>query len=111
MEIKATLNKPFTKEQKTDFIVCNNHQKGYDIKETDIALEAWGYTEEEEEQRKKDARKRELLRYLDDLDLKSIRPLRAKEAGTDTQEDLDKLEEIEMQVLQIRAELKELANE
>ena len=42
MEIKATLNKPYTEEQRTDFIVLNNHQLGYEIRETEQALEAWG---------------------------------------------------------------------
>lgn len=54
MEIKATLNKPYTEEQKLDFIVENNHQHGYEIKETEQALEAWGYTEEEKEQQEKE---------------------------------------------------------
>lgn len=47
MEIKATLNKPYTEQQRLDFIVQENHQNGYEIKETKKALEAWGYTEEE----------------------------------------------------------------
>ena len=53
MEIKATLQKPYTENQKMDFIVENNHQLGYEIKETETALEAWGYTEEEKEQQEK----------------------------------------------------------
>ena len=47
MEIKAKLDKPYTELERMDFIVENNHLKGYEIKETEIALEAWGYTEEE----------------------------------------------------------------
>ena len=47
MEIKAILNKPYTEEQRIDFIVQQNHNQGYEIKETEDALEAWGYTEEE----------------------------------------------------------------
>lgn len=35
MEIKATLNKPYTDKQRLDFIVLNNHNKGYEIKETE----------------------------------------------------------------------------
>lgn len=50
MEIKATLNKPYTEEQKLHFIVQENHQNGYEIRETETALEAWGYTEEEKEE-------------------------------------------------------------
>lgn len=47
MEIKASLAKPYTNTQRMDFIVEQNHRNGYMIKETDSALEAWGYTEEE----------------------------------------------------------------
>lgn len=54
MEIKATLNKPFTVNQKMDFIVKQNHQNGYEIKETKTALEAWGYTEEEKQQQERE---------------------------------------------------------
>ena len=47
MEIKATLNKPYTDSDKLRFIVEQNHQNGYEIKETETALEAWQYTDEE----------------------------------------------------------------
>lgn len=47
MEIKAQLNKPFTDKQRADFIVLNNHTKGYEIRETNKALIAWGKTDEE----------------------------------------------------------------
>ena len=48
MEIKATLNKPYSSKERADFIVENNHKKGYEIKETETALEAWGLTTEEQ---------------------------------------------------------------
>lgn len=38
MEIKATLNKPYSNKQRADFIVENNHNKGYEIQETEDAL-------------------------------------------------------------------------
>lgn len=47
MEIKATLKKPYTEAQRMDFVVEYNHNKGYEIRETEEAIEAWGYTEEE----------------------------------------------------------------
>lgn len=53
MEIKATLNKPYTEEQRINFIVEQNHQRGYEIRETKTELQAWGYTEEEKEQQEK----------------------------------------------------------
>ena len=49
MEIKAQLLKPYSDIKKIEFIVQNNHNLGYEIRETDSALEAWGYTEEEKE--------------------------------------------------------------
>ena len=47
MEIKSKLNKPYTDKQRTDFIVQQNHRNGYTIEETDKALIAWGKTDEE----------------------------------------------------------------
>ena len=47
MEIKASLGKPYTESERLDFIVEYNHNLCYEIRETEIALEAWGYTEEE----------------------------------------------------------------
>ena len=59
MEIKDKLDKPYTEKQRCDFIVKNNHQSGYEIKETDDALLAI-YNEPlpptEEEQRENRAR-------------------------------------------------------
>lgn len=54
MEIKAKLDKPYTEEQRINFIVEQNHNKGYEIKETETALEVWGYTEEEKEEQEKE---------------------------------------------------------
>ena len=53
MEIKNVLDKPYTEQQRLDFIVTNNHRLGYEIRETETALEAWGYTEEEKEEQEK----------------------------------------------------------
>ena len=47
MELKTKLNKPYTEEERADFIVEQNHRLGYEIRETKKAIEAWGYTEEE----------------------------------------------------------------
>lgn len=47
MEIKTELLKPYTEQERVNFIVEQNHKKGYEIKETETTLEAWGYTEEE----------------------------------------------------------------
>ena len=55
MEIKSTLNKPYTDNERTDFIVEYNHKLGYEIRETETALEAWGLTEEEAQEQAEQA--------------------------------------------------------
>jgi hypothetical protein len=47
MEIKATLQKPYTEEERENFIVEYNHNQGFVIEETETELQALGYTEEE----------------------------------------------------------------
>lgn len=47
MEIKATLQKPYTENERMNFIVQYNHSMGYEIVETETELQALGYTEEE----------------------------------------------------------------
>lgn len=47
MEIKARLKKPYTEESRVEFIIEQNHNKGYEIRETETELQAWGYTEED----------------------------------------------------------------
>ena len=47
MEIKATLQKPYTEAQRMYFVVEYNHNQGYVIEETETELQALGYTEEE----------------------------------------------------------------
>lgn len=42
MELKAQLLKPYTDGQRMKFIVSQNHRLGYEIRETETALEAWG---------------------------------------------------------------------
>ena len=108
MEIKATLQKPYEEKDRLDFIVEQNHKNGYEVKETETALEAWGFTAEEIAEQEKQAHKADLVAQLDALDLKAIRALRAIQAGQGTQADTDKLAELEAQAAQIREELKEL---
>lgn len=54
MEIKAILQKPYGTKEKMDFLVEQNHKLGYEIKETETALEAWGYTDEEKQGQRKE---------------------------------------------------------
>ena len=53
MEIKAELKQPYTEDERIEFIVEQNHTLGYEIRETDISLEAWGYTEEEKQEQER----------------------------------------------------------
>lgn len=50
MEIKAKIEKPYTEEQRCNFIVEYNHQQGFEIQETETELLAFGYTEEEKQE-------------------------------------------------------------
>ena len=47
MEIKARLQKPYTEEEKIEFIVEYNHNQSLTIEETETELQALGYTAEE----------------------------------------------------------------
>lgn len=49
MKVKAELLKPYTETQRLNFIVEQNHNNGYEIRETETSIEAWGYTEEEKQ--------------------------------------------------------------
>ena len=53
MEIKAELKQPYTEQERMDFIVEQNHKNGYEIRETETYLEAWGYTEEEKQEQER----------------------------------------------------------
>ena len=54
MEIKAELKQPYTEDERIEFIVEQNHKQGYEIRETETSLEAWGYTEEEKREQRKE---------------------------------------------------------
>lgn len=100
MEIKATLQKPYTFEQKRDFIIVQNRQNGYEIRETEDSLQAWGYTEEEIEEQQKETKRQEIIQELNILDLKSIRAIRAN--------DTEYIEKYEAEAQELREQLREL---
>ena len=72
MEIKATLQKPYTEKQRMDFIVEQNHKNGYEIRETETALEAWGYTEEEVAQKECECRNQEIDNKIKELQIMAL---------------------------------------
>ena len=53
MEIKAILQKPYTENERMDFIVEYNHNQGFVIEETETELQALDYTDEEVAQQEK----------------------------------------------------------
>ena len=108
MEIKATLKKPYTNKQRLDFIVSENHIKGYQIKETETALEAWGFTAEEIAKKEKEQKIAEYKQELKELDEKSTRSIRAKLAGTSTEADDAFLAALEAKAAETRQKIKEL---
>lgn len=63
MEIKAKLTQPFTDEERANFVVEYNNILGYEIIDKGICLEAWGYTQEEIEEREK-KQKEEFIAHL-----------------------------------------------
>ena len=87
MEIKAILQKPITGGQRLDFVVEYNHNQGYEIRETEEEIQAWGYSEEEIAQQEKERvaklslTKREVFLAL--YRAKGITPNTIKQAITD----------------------------
>ena len=75
MEIKSELLKPYTEKQRADFIVEQNHKNGYEIRETETSLEAWGKTEEEILQEKKTQRNHEILSKVKEIELMALSDL------------------------------------
>ena len=75
MEIKAILNKPYTEKERINFIVEQNHELGYEIKETETSIEAWGKTDEEILQEKKAQRNQEILSKVKEIELMALSDL------------------------------------
>jgi hypothetical protein len=75
MEIKATLTKPYTEEQRINFIIQNNHTLGYKIEYTENGLEAWGYTDAELIEQAKNDKRYEIDLKIDALEKASVNEL------------------------------------
>lgn len=89
MEIKAKLVKPYTEIERDNFIVEQNHNLGYEIIETETALEALGKTAEELQEIKKENTKFQIEKQLEELDKKRIRAVCEPSMKTETQSWLD----------------------
>ena len=75
MEIKSELKQPYTDKQRMDFIVEQNHKFGFEIKETETSIEAWGKTDEEILQEKKVQRNQEILSKVKEIELMALSDL------------------------------------
>lgn len=107
MEIKAELLKPYTDEQKLDFIVEQNHRQGYEIRETETALESWGYTEEEKQEQEKQQEQMLIKSQLAELDEKRIRAICENEIKDETTGETW-VEYYNSQVIELRKQLNNL---
>lgn len=65
-------------------------------------------TDDEKAQEESESRIREIKAALSELDLEAIRPLRAILAGTQTEEDLEKIKEIETKAKELRIKIQPL---
>ena len=89
MILITSLDKPYTIEQRVKFIEEYQNKKDYKIKETEISLEAWDYTEEEKEEFKREKimrlslTKREVFLAL--FKAKGITPEMVRNTITDTE--------------------------
>lgn len=75
MEIKAVLTIPYTQSQYNDFIVQYNHVLDYEIRRTENEIQAWGYTQEEIEEKEKENKAQfinEKIKILQEMSLKDI---------------------------------------
>lgn len=117
------LEKPYTNKEYANFIVEHNRINQRHIEETPTALYALEPNEvlgkdgvpvinpnyeEELAAQEVERRTRQIKTSLYELDLQAIRPLRAILAGTQTEEDLEKIKEIEAKAKELRITLSTL---
>ena len=53
MEIKAKLLKPITTGERFDFIIKYNHELGYEIRDTEEEIQAWGKRKKKKPRKKR----------------------------------------------------------
>lgn len=117
------LEKPYTNKEYANFIVEHNRINQRYIEETPTALYALEPNEmlgkdgvpvinpnyeEELAAQEVERRTHQIKSALYELDLQAIRPLRAILAGTQTEDDLEKIKEIETKAKELRITLSTL---
>lgn len=95
MELKAKLEKPYTNKERTNFVIEYNHKLNYIIEETDDSILAWGYTDDEQTERriirKKSETKTVRDKMINDISWRVERAREQKELGIPTVDDYKKL--------------------
>ena len=85
MEIKSELKQPYTDKQRMDFIVQQNHKNGYEIRETETELQAWGKTEEEIQEQLQKQRNQEIDEKVKELyNMASVEMIKNNKENVDT---------------------------
>ena len=85
MEIKAELKQPYTDKQRMDFIVQQNHKNGYEIRETETELQAWGKTEEEIQEQLQKQRNQEIDEKVKELyNMATVEMIKNNKENVDT---------------------------
>ena len=85
MEIKATLKQPYTDKERMDFIVTQNHKLGFEIKETETTLEAWGKTDEEIQKQLQEQRNKEIDEKVKELyNMATVEMIKNNKENVDT---------------------------
>ena len=85
MEIKAELIKPYIEKEKIEFIVEQNHKLGFEIKETETSLEAWGKTEEEIQEQLQKQRNQEIDEKVKELyNMATVEMIKNNKENVDT---------------------------
>ena len=72
MQIKSELKQQYTENERMDFIVQQNHKNGYEIRETETSIEAWGYTEEEKQEQEREHRNQEIDNKIKELQIMAL---------------------------------------
>ena len=97
MEIKAVLIKPYTENEKINFIVEQNHNNGYEIRETETSIEAWGYTEAEKQEQERPLQMQEDIKnVIMDFIIEKLEKEENKEELTDIPDDIKEPEAVSL---------------
>ena len=85
MEIKVELKQPYTEDERIEFIVEQNHKLGYEIRETETELQAWGKTEEEIQEQLQKQRNQEIDEKVKELyNMATVEMIKNNKENVDT---------------------------